>query len=74
MALASCACSLFRETDHEFVQSNECEAMGPDKNPRRLFMRCVLGHGHSGPHEIHLREDIEPTYWWDTESQKETEE
>lgn len=50
-----------------------CQAMGPDKNPKRLFMRCVLSDGHYGPHEIHLREDVEPTYWWDTESQKESE-
>jgi len=35
LALASCACSLFRETDHEFVQSNECEA-GWAVSPRYL--------------------------------------
>jgi len=28
LALASCAGSRFRETNHEFVQSNECEPMG----------------------------------------------
>ena len=28
LALASCAGSRFRETNHEFVQSNECEPVG----------------------------------------------
>jgi hypothetical protein len=27
LALASCAGSRFRETNHEFVQSNECEVI-----------------------------------------------
>lgn len=35
MVLASCAVSRFRETNHEFVQSNECEVVeGPVSSPK----------------------------------------
>ena len=46
LAWVSCAGSRFLETNHEFVQSNECEARRRSSTSRKAIWSAASSHAH----------------------------
>jgi hypothetical protein len=66
LALASCAGSRFRETNHEFVQSNECEGLtsGSRTNGPHLGIANRCGHSLQGGADASAKGAMTRGQWW----------